>query len=466
MAPRLYKLLAIGISSLLGAAYARQIDERNFSPSEVIERDVAIVGGGATGTYAAVRLREDLNQTVIVVEQQNHLGGHVNTYIDTARGIPIDYGVEVYDSLPAAIAFFQRFKIAMIPEGSVPFAQYSVDLNTGVNVTATAPSYIQALETYAGIVQKYAYLAVGYGEIPYPVPVELTEPFGQFIQTYGLQALVPIIWTFAFGVGDLTATTTLDILQLFGPVQLNDLISGTFLVPETHDNSVLYQEAAALLGSDVLYNSVVIDSDRRNGGPVTLVVETPTGCKLIKAKKLLVTIPTTLSNMGPFGLDWQETAVFSQWRTQNSYVAVISNTGLPDDIDVTNVDITQLYGLPKAPFVHEYSFSGDPGHFTVTVLGDDTLSADSAKNLILEGLANMHKAGTINVTAHPEFDAFAPHVPLQLHVTAESIKNGFYKQLYALQGHRNTFYTGAGWAGDYSSVLWQFTEGILPAIVA
>lgn len=38
-----------------------------------IVRDVAIVGGGAAGTYAAVRLRKDYNISVILIETDDHL---------------------------------------------------------------------------------------------------------------------------------------------------------------------------------------------------------------------------------------------------------------------------------------------------------------------------------------------------------------------------------------------------------
>jgi hypothetical protein len=46
------------------------------------------------------------------------------------------------------------------------------------------------------------------------------------------------------------------------------------------------------------------------------------------------------------------------------------------------------------------------------------------------------------------------------------IEAGFYTKLYALQGQRSTFYTGAAWNAQDSSMLWVFTEALLPAIAA
>jgi hypothetical protein len=36
----------------------------------VITKDVAILGGGASGTYAAVRLREDYGKSVVLIEKE------------------------------------------------------------------------------------------------------------------------------------------------------------------------------------------------------------------------------------------------------------------------------------------------------------------------------------------------------------------------------------------------------------
>lgn len=41
----------------------------------VINTDVAILGGGASGTYAAVRLREDYGKCILLIEKEPILVG-------------------------------------------------------------------------------------------------------------------------------------------------------------------------------------------------------------------------------------------------------------------------------------------------------------------------------------------------------------------------------------------------------
>jgi heterodisulfide reductase subunit A-like polyferredoxin len=43
---------------------------------ETIVRDVCILGGGSTGTYAAIRLSQDMGKSVVVIEKTERLGGH------------------------------------------------------------------------------------------------------------------------------------------------------------------------------------------------------------------------------------------------------------------------------------------------------------------------------------------------------------------------------------------------------
>ena len=61
-------IFALGLTGLFAAV------PKKHDPLEVIERDVLIIGGGATGTYAAIRLREDYKKSVLVIEKNDKLG--------------------------------------------------------------------------------------------------------------------------------------------------------------------------------------------------------------------------------------------------------------------------------------------------------------------------------------------------------------------------------------------------------
>jgi ribulose 1,5-bisphosphate synthetase/thiazole synthase len=41
--------------------------------TDVIEKDVVIIGGGASGAYAAFRLREDFGKSIALIEKQKIL---------------------------------------------------------------------------------------------------------------------------------------------------------------------------------------------------------------------------------------------------------------------------------------------------------------------------------------------------------------------------------------------------------
>ena len=63
-------------------------DTKSYKPQDIITRDVAVIGGGAGGTYSAISLK-DKGKSVIVIEKQGRLGGHTETYYDPATGAPI-----------------------------------------------------------------------------------------------------------------------------------------------------------------------------------------------------------------------------------------------------------------------------------------------------------------------------------------------------------------------------------------
>ena len=50
-----------------------KFDEDSLGSANIISKDIAILGGGASGAHAAVRLREDFGKSIVLVEKQGHL---------------------------------------------------------------------------------------------------------------------------------------------------------------------------------------------------------------------------------------------------------------------------------------------------------------------------------------------------------------------------------------------------------
>ncbi|KAH7076338.1 hypothetical protein BKA63DRAFT_564732 [Paraphoma chrysanthemicola] len=61
----------------------------------------------------------------------------------------------------------------------------------------------------------------------------------------------------------------------------------------------------------------------------------------------------------------------------------------------------------------------------------------------------------------PSFVAYSSHAPFYLPASAADIAGGLYESLDALQGERNTYWTGASWQAHDSSSLWRFNEELV-----
>ncbi|ORY63844.1 amine oxidase-like protein [Pseudomassariella vexata] len=436
--------------------------ESAFAAEDIIERDVLIVGGGATGTYAAVSLKDE-GKTFAIVERSDRLGGHVDTLTDLVGGAPIDYGVQAYIDNSQTRNFFGRFNVSLVSVGLSPLPSNIVDFQSGFTIpNATAPNPMDLMGPLANFLFStfnFPGLAEGAYDLPDPVPEDLYLPFGNFVAKYNLTEVVPVVWIFAHGVGNLLEMPTLYVLQNFGQPHLLGLQTGYLAAPG--GNQEVYDKAAAFLGDDVFYESTVLQTSRSNG--TTVVVKTPTGHKLIKANKLLITVPPTVKNLAGFDLDEAEMSVFNQWNNVPYYVGVVNNTGLPDLTNFLNVDPAAPAFLPQSPFVWRLESVGVPGYQTVKVVGesDSTL----AKKLVTDAVGRI-AATSYNISSTAvEFVAWEEHDNLQLNVAPEAIRDGFYQDLYALQGRRSTYWTGNAWCSDYSPLLWAFTENrILPLL--
>ncbi|SMR41322.1 unnamed protein product [Zymoseptoria tritici ST99CH_1E4] len=81
----------------------------------IIERDVAIVGGGAAGTFAAHRLQQ-MGLSVALIEKSYRVGGHVSTWVQPSTGIVLDYGVQIFTNLSVVHDYFSHFNISLVTQ--------------------------------------------------------------------------------------------------------------------------------------------------------------------------------------------------------------------------------------------------------------------------------------------------------------------------------------------------------------
>jgi hypothetical protein len=461
------KILLIGLfqSALSsGAASSDHFPSQLYS-GDVVIRDICIIGGGSAGTYTAVRL-SDMGQSVVVVEKENVLGGHTNTFVDPATKATWDYGVTLWHNLTVVTNYLARLNVELEnanidapPTGQELF----VDFNTGKALTNFTPAdATSALQAYANVLERFTFLNGGF-DLPTPVPADLLISFGDFVQKFGLESMVNTAFQFGQTLGVIREQPTIYVIKRFGQDILRDLFNNAFINTAANDNSLLYESAAALLGGNVLFNSQVLQTTRTRNG-VLVLVKTPLGQRLIKAKALVIAIPQVPSNLAGFDLSKEETSLFKTFKSVGYWTGLLNNTGLPAGLSVINMDALTPNNLPTLPGVFSFSPTSIPGiidfKFGTPSLGD--MSDAAVQQAVVAALLRLQRAGLD--TTVPDFVAFKNHSPFYLHVSRDDIQNGFYKRFNALQGQRRTWYTGAALVTQDSSLIWNFTETLLPQI--
>ena len=456
----MYILKLISITFWLFASTVLAVSCSDGAHSNVIRRDVCIIGGGSTGTYAAIRLRE-MGKSVVVVEQKDKLGGHTETYIDPKTGKPVNIGVILWHDTDIVRNYFAHFNIPLSKgEASSPSVQEFVDFRTGQQVKSYTPSDpTEALEMYGAQLAKYPYLEAGF-DLPDPVPSDLVLPFGDFVKKYNLGNMTQVAFQFGQGLGLLLDQLTIYVMKNFGSGILESIATG-FLFPTSGDSHELYDKALNELGPDALLNSSVTCTDRSSPDFVEIRVHNQGEDKLIVADQMILSIPPKLDNLGGFDLSATERALFEQFHNSAYYTGLITNTGLSENVTVTNIGQDTPYNLPQLPDLYALNPAGFSGLFSTKYGAPAALSIEQVQ---ADVIATVKRIQHDDPNVKPEFATFSSHTPFELTVPSDAIKSGFYKQLYGLQGERRTFYTGAAFHTQDSSLLWNFTESVLSKI--
>jgi hypothetical protein len=247
---------------------------------------------------------------------------------------------------------------------------------------------------------------------------------------------------------------------------LSNIFAGSFLTTSRHNNSELYERATAALGADALLNTRVLAVDRSRGDGVRVHVRGPRGELIIHADKLLVAFQPLASNFSGFDLDRAERSLFGQFRPHGYWTGVARVAGLAADQSVQNTGVATPYHLPKLPGLYALSGTGVPGLYNIKYGSDAVLPDGVVRHAVEADIRRLATAGTFPGLRLQRLETFKSHAPFELTVSAGAIANGFYRSLSALQGRNRTFYTGATFHSHDSTLVWQFTERLLPRLAA
>ncbi|KAF4152968.1 hypothetical protein CNMCM6936_001105 [Aspergillus lentulus] len=467
-------------SPILSLAAAASLATASLLPN-ILFKDVVVVGGGASGAYAAVRLRDDFGKSVALIEKQSILGGMVDSYVDPKTGAPLDYGVKIFIDAGNATGFFDRFGIARGNSYNPTVTTEYIDFRTGDVVNMTLPPFpdqFAAIAKFLEVVEPWEHLMQpGYYDFPQPdaIPEDLLITFGDFVTKHGLEDAAPLIYeSTGLGLGNMTRETTLFVLQSFGPSMARAMLGkqGMF-VPASGRNQDLYDAVAEHLGDDVLYSSTVVDSWRTPYGVFLTVKNSKTGqITLITARRLLLAIEPTKDNMAPFDLDDNERTVFSKFTYTNEYTGLVNNSAFATNYSYFNLPASaapdNYLALPNPSFTARIDYLGGDNVFRVTIVGDETLDSAGARRLVQKDFDTLRKAGRLLDAKEGEqvsWVDFSAHGPMHARVSVADLKDGFYQKLYALQGGRSTWWTGGAFSVNFQTTLWQYDELLFPEIL-
>lgn len=218
-------------------------DLTQYDAQDVIVRDIAVIGGGSSGTYGAVNLHA-IGQSVILVEKEALLGGHINTYTDPTTGVTVDYGVQAFWNSTTTWDYFELLGISGEVYSIAPLTNVFYDFSTGAPVTVQKANNFTA---YAQQLDKYPYLANSW-DLPNPLPEDLVLPFQNFVTKYNLANMAYTIYFNSQGLTNFLQQLTINVFKMFDSTLLSGLI-GHDVVPPNHNNKLIFEMALEKLGA-------------------------------------------------------------------------------------------------------------------------------------------------------------------------------------------------------------------------
>lgn len=343
------------------------------------------------------------------------------------------------------------------------YDQSSNSFSVGQSNCPASGDFNTALGTFFGIMAKYPWLDSG----DYPSTItdpDLLMPLGSFVSKYSLQPLAPIIASEcgAGGLGDWNSLSTIYCLRDLAPSILALTLNFSYAFAIKTGCISIYEGITKYIGAEnVLTNATVISAIR---GPGAVLIGTTNNNGVVSpffyaCGSVIVAFAQEGSKLGFMGLDSQESQVFNQVSTHPYYVSLFGFTPAsspqpPPAWTVSQENCARPNHQVAYPGVAS-AFSPGFGLPAATYYASPTPLSDSQISSMVMGYANAiaQFVGFSNPYLIETFfhSGYAPFV------SNTSMHSGFYGSMYALQGHRNTYYTGSLYRFAASHMVWDYS---------
>ena len=178
-------------------------------------------------------------------------------------------------------------------------------------------------------------------------------------------------------------------------------------------------------------------------------------------------IHSVIDNLKGFDLNETEVPIFNKFRGHSWYVGLANGSGVPDNVTLINygTNNTKNFNIPVLPGVYQIYATVVPGLHYFLFGGNDSqpyFTQSQVKTGLRDTLARLRAKGTIprssGVANALKIIDFSSHTPYEVFAPSDQIANGFYNKLFALQGQRNTYWTGAAFVTHSSAAIWNYTD--------
>ncbi len=424
--------------------------------SRHIHRDVCILGAGASGMFAADRLR-DHGHTVAVLEKTDRVGGHSETWRSGLKSYNI--GVRVYRDTPLLRSVFAKYGVALQRiDNHLPNRYF--DSRTGERSAYEVPAPLSILDSMLRYIfllkTRYAYVDKPGLDLPHPVPEELLMPFGKWLESHGLAKKYAPMTHYLQGMGSVSRITALYAFKNLRAQIVESVLFNSFVAPVTGVEH-LYHLMAERLGADLQLSASLRSVVRTPGMPIEVVVDTPQGALRVTCDRLLVCCPPLVENLSAFDLSAAERDLFSRFKHRQYCTAIAEIDGIPTETIHSNVAADPVND-DIHPAIYTIMPTHAPRHYNVLYGAEVGLPDETVKDHMVRDINKLNFGPGHPPVVFKRFALFKSHYPYDLHVDPAEIRAGFYAKVNAMQGQLNTWYLGAAVDTHDTASVWAHAE--------